>query len=136
MKKIDQILVSRDLLIRLKNTIKEDEINSENVNDERQSLKILLDGDVISSVLNEINKLLVMKITSRRRTINKYYKDALLNLQNHIDIATNFEELKKVFVVERPKYYRKTIWNETINELINYIKAHENNFKDGKFFCE
>jgi len=74
-------------------------------------------------------------MTSRERTIKKYYKDAILILQYMLDLTDNILELRQEMRKVRPRFYRKEIWEETIDEIADYVKNHKENFKEGKLYA-
>ena len=74
-------------------------------------------------------------MTSRERTIKKYYKDAILILQYMLDLTDNILELRQETRKVRPRFYRKEIWEETIDEIADYVKNHKENFKEGKLYA-
>jgi len=73
-------------------------------------------------------------VTSRERTILKYYSEAIKMLQKHVSIATDYAKLREELIIERPKFFWKIIWEETVTEIIDYVKNHKDNFKEGKLY--
>jgi hypothetical protein len=71
-------------------------------------------------------------ITYHEQTVKRYYAMAMVELQELIPVANRSRKLKIELTKKRPRYFRKTIWDEAIVKAVNYTKSHKNNFVDGR----
>jgi hypothetical protein len=75
----------------------------------------------------------ILKQTYRHELIvNRYYRSALKELQILIPVCHRSRKLKIELSKKRPRYFRKSIWNEAIAKAVEYTKTHKNNFVDGR----
>ena len=72
---------------------------------------------------------------NHERTVAKYYAKAIVMLQSHLDVAGDKEKLRTALVAERPRFSRKLIWSEAVNEVISYINNHKQSFRNGKLYA-
>jgi len=74
-------------------------------------------------------------MTNHEQTVATYYARIIVMFQGYIKIADEKKELTTILQKKRPKYFRKAIWDEAIDQLLEYIKTHKYNFKDGKLYA-